>query len=314
MKKIIILLILLLLVFGIRHTYVQDTLASNLPINLKLPDATVLESTDKIIWSYWSGSKMPLSVKMAIYTWKKYNPDFYIVVLKENTVSRYVDSSIFPTRYSKLKQAHKADVIRLAVLEKYGGYWCDATYYLGKSLEARWEPKEYDIGGYYQDIFTTDLNRPVLENWFLAAPKNSALVTAWRKEFYRGVDYKNPKVYIRELERTVDLQKIRLDLREYLMMHCAFLKVIQEQKYQLKVFSALDNGPMSYLHKCKWNPVLAIIYLLTTTETSVPDAIKLRGGERNRLEKCWFLYRTDSIIDRCCYNFPRKSATYYGKK
>ena len=298
------LIIIILLVFLCinRQYYIKNRVKNSLNTELYNPTLEELQ-TEKIIWSYWNSKERPLSVNLAIHTWKKHNPDFLICVLSENTVSDYLDLNTFPKKYSKLNHQHKADIIRLALLEKYGGYWLDSTLYLNQPLSILWEPKDYEIGGYYADFFTKDKKNPVLENWFLSAPKNSKLVKEWKDEFYKGIDYDNPSDYIKELEKEVDLQNIKD--KTYLMMHCAFLKIIKDRKdqtnqnYRLKVLPAgAKGGPFEYLIKFKFNDLLYVIYILTSKGEDVLPVIKLRGGERKIIEWCWFMLLKNSIIDK----------------
>lgn len=194
-----------------------------------------------------------------------------------------------PQKYKQISVQKKADVIRLVLLEKYGGTWLDSTIYLSQPLN--WD-YDYDVGGYYADFYTTDIEHPVYENWFISAPKNSPLITAWKKEFYKSVDSDNYELYIKNMN--TDFQK--LDNHVYLMMHCCFLKIISEEKYRLKVFPA-SKGPFEYLVNHNWNSLSAITYLLTSKD-ELPPVIKLRGIERSILE--WMIYymKNKSILHR----------------
>ena len=155
------------------------------------------------------------------------------------------------------------------------------------------------MGAYYADFFTTDNNNPVVENWFLSAPKNSKIIKEWKDEFYKGIEYDNPSEYINDLEREVDLQNININLKTYLIMHCAFLKINKQQNYRLKVLPAgYKGGPFEYLKKFNFNSFFYIIYILTSKGEKTLSVIKLRGWERMILECCWFLLLKNSIINK----------------
>jgi len=260
---------------------------------------------DKIIWSYWDGSDKPLSVEIAIYTWRVHNPEYVICILSESTLGQYLDRTALPKKYDEISVQRKTDVIRLALLEQYGGIWLDSTIFLSCPLSIKWDPKTYDVGGYYAEFFTTDLTRPVLESWFISAPKNSPLIKAWKKEFYNGVDSPNYDDYIREMEKTVDLQKI--EGKVYLMIHCCFLKAISSGSYNWKMFPAgKENGPFAYLTQYDWNERKAVWYLLTT-KNEIPPVIKLRKPERLWMD--WLIYymRSGSIMDRLVFGDIKKN-------
>jgi len=260
-----------------------------------------LEKTDKIIWSYWHDNNIPLLVKLALHTWYKWNPDYLICFIIGDDISYYVDTDTFPKNYKNSSHQHKADIIRIALLEKYGGIWMDSTIFLNKPLSNTWDPKNYDIGGYYADFFTTNINKPVFENWFISAPKNSILIKNWKNEFFKAVDSPSKNDFIKELEKTVDLQNI--DSKEYLLMHCCFLKVINDHNYNLKIFKATD-GPFFYLKKNNFDflnstflqSLQSVWYLIKSTDEKNVTIIKLTGRERYILLYILPFYSTKSIL------------------
>jgi hypothetical protein len=49
------------------------------------------------------------------------------IVLNNTNISKYINIDEYPLNYNKLIVQHKADWIRLKVLQKYGGLWMDAS-------------------------------------------------------------------------------------------------------------------------------------------------------------------------------------------
>lgn len=291
LTKLLFVLIILVVSMYFRRLYIDMTTPLRV---IDKPSISQLDGTDKIIWSYWHSENVPLEVKLARNSWVKNNPDYIICLLSAKTVEEYIDTSELPKRYNKVQQQHKADIIRLAVLEKYGGIWLDATIFLFEPLSKFWDPKDYDLGAFTAEFFNTIPDKPVVENWFMSAPKNSPLISAWKKEFYKGISYDDHDVYIEELERTVDLQDIAG--KGYLMMHCCFLKVIDDNpNYILKLRkSGSENGPFEYLLKYDWDfrSMLSLFY-----EDNTAPLVKLRGKERNFLKFLWILPpRKGSVI------------------
>lgn len=222
---------------------------------------------EKVIWSFWHDDKLPLLTRVCMKSWKIHNPDYIINMLSEATLSKFIDVRQLPVIYPKLSYQHKSDIIRLSLLKKYGGYWIDASILLNKPLRTQWEPMKYDVGGYEADHFKSDKGISMLENWFLAAPKDSPLIKDWYDEFVGGfhkfgdTDPKeNRKNYIQDLQRRgVNLQRLRYLLpsfRGYLAMHCAYLCITEKRKYKVRSFSAgifdpdhsskTPQGPLSY--------------------------------------------------------------------
>lgn len=263
----------------------------------------------KNIWSYWNDDEnLPPSVKFAKHTWEKHNKNSEIHMISDNTLNQFIDISLLPKNYNNVPLIKKTDIIRLTLLEKYGGVWLDANIYLNKPLDIYWD-ENYDVGGFYADHFTTNINFPVLESWFISAPKNSELIKNWKDELYKGVDYSNnytnPEKYIIDLEKEIDLQyigktdKITMEGKIYLMIHCSFLYVISKKSYNLKILPACGhNNPLNYLVKNNWNPTSAVLFLLKNTDNIPPDIIKLRGSERNIIDNNWDKLEEYSIMKK----------------
>lgn len=266
---------------------------------LSLKPVELLETTDKIIWSYWNDTNLPEVVKLSIYTWKNNNPNYIICVLTENTLEQYINVNEFPKYYFDKSHTYKSDIIRLTLLEKYGGIWIDSSMLINESLSLTWEPKNFDVGGYYLRSFTTNIDKPVFESWFIAAPKNSILIKEWKKELYLSCSYKNINDYINYLKHGlhIDLQKI--ETPGYLAIHCCFLKVINDTTYNIKIFNA-EDGPYDYICKHNWVTSSAINYLLQPTTDEIPKSMKLRGPERNGIILQY--NKKGSIIDRIITN------------
>lgn len=79
----------------------------------------------KIIHYIWlGGNSLPASVKSCIKTWKKYNPDWDIVEWNETNFP-INDFSWVKEAINAKKYAFASDFIRLWVLNKFGGVYCD---------------------------------------------------------------------------------------------------------------------------------------------------------------------------------------------
>lgn len=262
---------------------------SEIPLYLEQTETT------KVIWSYWDSEEVPKSVEFALNTWKLFQPNFIICLLSKNTVSEFIKDDFL---YSAKSKQEEADILRILLLEKYGGYWLDSTIFLCKPIEDLWEPKNYDIGGYWIPKFTSDLDHKVFENWFIVAPRNSELIKKWKEEFFYALSHPSRKEYIDKIG--VDLQYI--SCREYLMMHCCFLKVIQgNHNYTIKSFSTSDDkeGPFYYLDLYDFNSTEAVLGLITKNNPKINQRIlKLRGCERSVFDSMIHLMSPDSKLGK----------------
>ncbi len=90
---------------------------------------------EKIIWQYWHQGTKEASkiIKKCLLSVKEQMKGYKQIVLDYNSIKDYVE---LPDRYyrlledKKMKIAHFSDVLRVYLLEKYGGTWIDSTIYL----------------------------------------------------------------------------------------------------------------------------------------------------------------------------------------
>ena len=90
-------------------------------------------SIPKIIHYCWfGGSEYPSSVKKCIQSWKKYCPDYKLMLWDEACLSKY-DSRFLRQAIELKKWAFAADYIRLMALYEYGGIYLDTDVELVRS-------------------------------------------------------------------------------------------------------------------------------------------------------------------------------------
>lgn len=128
------------------------------------------------IWMLWlqGEEEAPPLVKASFKSWRLHNPDWKISVLNDETVHEYIDVPSFPQGMSS---NHKANIIRLLLLSKYGGVWTDATTICLKPLD-HWIDKVTP-----ESFFAFSKPQPLrpLANWFIASNRNSYAVNEWLK-------------------------------------------------------------------------------------------------------------------------------------
>ena len=93
----------------------------------------------KIIWTcWWQGEEnLPPTVKRCIESIRKYCPDYELRIITADNMSDYVklpDYIMQKHRKGYILRAHLADILRMALLVKYGGIWMDATVFLTAPL------------------------------------------------------------------------------------------------------------------------------------------------------------------------------------
>ncbi|GAA5556534.1 capsular polysaccharide synthesis protein [Acinetobacter schindleri] len=87
------------------------------------------------IWQLWlqGENQAPEIVKRCLESVKKYAGGRKVFVLTQDNISDYIDIPEFIWEKKKqgiISNTHFSDILRICLLEKYGGTWIDATVYL----------------------------------------------------------------------------------------------------------------------------------------------------------------------------------------
>lgn len=102
--------------------------------------------SETIIWQYWgqgfSGDQPPVVVKYCLETVERYRGDCRVIHLSDDTISDYIDLPDFIWEGLRdnpsLTRTFFSDLLRLALLEAYGGVWLDSTILLTRELPRRY--------------------------------------------------------------------------------------------------------------------------------------------------------------------------------
>jgi hypothetical protein len=194
------------------------------------------------IWSYDSDSIKGLSKTVALCqaSWRKWNPDYEIVILSRKNYYNYItipqeiaNNPIFnedPKRFESL--------VALYTLAEHGGVWISATTLLTEPLDNWLFPKYAQLSGFYDDSLSPidaseDLKKPqapILT--LLACNKGCRFMKLWRNEFSEIIRFQNIEKYIEnrisigiDFPNTIDLAPL-----------LAAQKVLQLDKYPTDSF------------------------------------------------------------------------------
>lgn len=144
---------------------------------------------EKIIWTCWlqGEENAPLIVRKCIESIRQYANGYKVVVLDRQAIHEYVSVPDFiEQKYLAgiIPHAHYSDLVRLMLLQKYGGVWIDSTILLTGAL-----PKYVTETPLfcYQPIYQGHVE---LANCFIASDKNHPIIAAelnlllayWEKE------------------------------------------------------------------------------------------------------------------------------------
>ncbi len=148
----------------------------------------------KKIFIYWGQGfdSAPEVVKICYDTWKKHNLlTWKIIELDDKNITEYVNiESVIPSLKKKnMMMCQKADIIRVLLLEKYGGIWVDATTYCMKPLDEWFCLYNYFRTGFF--AFDKPGGDRMISNWFLYSEKNGVIISLWKNkiiEYWRKND------------------------------------------------------------------------------------------------------------------------------
>lgn len=123
-------------------------------------------SHQKIFWQYWgqglNDDDLPEVVQMCFRSVDTYKDDYIVIRLDDNLIHEYIDLPDFV--YSKrnnpqFTHSHFADLLRLALLNAYGGIWLDARILLTDSIPDNIKHKEFFM-------FQRNKNTPIQQQKF----------------------------------------------------------------------------------------------------------------------------------------------------
>ena len=210
----------------------------------------------------------------------KYLPDFK----NKTRRPKFIDS---PARY--------ADVVRIALIAEYGGWWLDATIFAYTSVETLVGNRpNADFVGYYIDNFRVDPRYPVIENWMFGAPLKSNFARLWKDEFF-SIDRKGGvDAYIADVEMS-GVNVSGITMKTYLVMHVAAQVVIQRQLPSLDklVLHSVYDGPFKLQGAADWDGKRIVETVCGSGGNEYKKSfLKLRGIDRTALEdadvKCFW--------------------------
>jgi len=148
----------------------------------------------KIAWTHWNNDRPPKVIKDILDNRPSAIPTWDVRFVTDETVLEYIDSSDFPHNYKSLSPPHRADWIRLRLLELHGGVWLDAGIIVNdeaalNKLHAETLQKRAEYTGFYPNDGLNPAGTPsYIDNWFIMAPKGSPFISKWKKEYEEAID------------------------------------------------------------------------------------------------------------------------------
>ena len=136
----------------------------------------------KVIFIYWAQKfiNAPIVVKKCLLSWKLKNPTWEIIELNDDNLSEYIniEEEIPDIQKKNITKTSYSDIIRIFLLAKHGGCWCDATTFCNQSLDI-WLNKNTLTGFFGFDKPVIDR---LLSSWFLYSEENNYIIQKWKEK------------------------------------------------------------------------------------------------------------------------------------
>lgn len=89
------------------------------------------------LFLFWGGEEYTLIklLRRYIYLHSESGSGYNVHFLTPSNLRDYIDEVELPQKFDEMKYAHKADIIRVLVIYKYGGIWVDSDTLIMKSLD-----------------------------------------------------------------------------------------------------------------------------------------------------------------------------------
>ena len=204
----------------------------------------------KIIFIYWHDDTFP---KLIDYNFKKIkllHHDYKVNILNNKNYSEFLDIEIYKFNFKdKLLSTpmYFSDILRILLLEKYGGIWIDASLIFWKRVDnivtnmdefvivRNYNNDNYPIKGY--------------ESWFIAVIPNHPFINKVKSEIVKLNTYNKIEQF---LKKNIDLKKTQKNVRrEYHLIYHIFSFVQINFSESILNCTELDSDlfyPNNYIH------------------------------------------------------------------
>lgn len=117
----------------------------------------------------------PVIVQKCLQSWIHYNPSWSIIKLDNTNLSEYVDLDKFID--PQISKNHLSDIIRIMILNRYGGVWVDATTFCNRPLD-EWLGPNIKSGFF---AFERPNHEILIASWFIYSDPGNYITNEWEK-------------------------------------------------------------------------------------------------------------------------------------
>ncbi len=245
------------------------------------------------IFMYWhqGWEHAPFVVKRCLHSITKQNPQWEINLLDANSVSDHVDIPEEIEKENDFPLCALSDIIRIELLNKYGGVWMDATIWCHVPLRD-WLNSVCKAGFF---AFSKPNPGLPLSSWFLAATTDSYIIRTWRdatRQLWDSSQF---------LEETRPFWKEWTKSEYYFWFHNLFQDCLDTHKRFKTIWNHVPtvsaDGPHYLQHQGLLHPLSTeAVYHIATRQSSVYKLThKISLGENIQGTNIGFLLKQPDI-------------------
>ncbi len=194
----------------------------------------VVDANEKIYTLWLQGEENAPDLVKACFRSVRANCAQELVVLDENTIFDYItlpDVIMKKRQRGQIKHAHFADICRVELLYKYGGFWMDATGFVTAPIPQNIVDADFFM---YMAGETAGSAYSYVQNCFIRGRRGSYLLNAWR-EMIINFWTAEPKEF------------------DYFMHQLMFKALVQNDAVAAKYFEKMPHVNQSPTHALWWS-------------------------------------------------------------
>ncbi|KAI8852247.1 hypothetical protein BC829DRAFT_440958 [Chytridium lagenaria] len=228
-----------------------------------------LQKIPKLIWTFWDTPDPPQFIRDCIHGWKRLNPN-YTITLITLPPSPTTSTSLPSKSHSNLFSSNISPIGLDEVLER-------------------------EVMVYNVPVYSTVVDQPVTESWFIATVPQGRYIGAWFNEFNKAFcNFGMNDTYLTYLRKQfgeIRYQRIvqNIKLPGYLKVLIASQKVIEVDGVPPPYSESATEklGPFGLHEKFGWNEtrVAEALFEPWPENEGIPAMVKLRNPERTHVMK-----------------------------
>ena len=156
-----------------------------------------IESLELPIWQLWfqGEESAPAIVKRCLDSVRKFSGNRKVILLTEDNIREYVELPQYiwdKKEQSIISNTHFSDILRVCLLEKFGGTWIDATVLLTDHIPQNILSQDFFAFSVPEGHINYDFH--LFSNWFMHAQPNHPIVISIKESLLKYWESENKLV------------------------------------------------------------------------------------------------------------------------